>query len=83
MTAGFFIFVAVRLKSTRLHKKALLDIGNKSVIAHLIDRLTLVYHRNQVGFARLIRIGRALVALAEKLEVLCFRGHAEDVMLRF
>jgi spore coat polysaccharide biosynthesis protein SpsF len=75
--------ITVRLKSTRLPGKALLDLNGRPVLAHLISRL-----RNARRIDHIVISTSTdpqddpLVAFAEREGVACFRGDPEDVIVR-
>lgn len=78
------LFITARLKSTRLPRKVLLDLNGKTVIQQLVDR---------VKRARLVDLfvlctsvnpaDDELVEVAEKNGISIFRGHEEDVLVRY
>jgi spore coat polysaccharide biosynthesis protein SpsF len=78
------IFISVRTKSTRLPKKALLEIKGKTVVEHLIDRL------KQIKLADMIVLCTStnpndtiLVDIAKKNGIQYFRGSEDDVLDRY
>lgn len=78
------VLVAVRMKSTRLPRKALLDLAGKPVLAHLIERLA----RAARPAATVICTSahpddQVLLDFAAELGVPGFAGSEDDVMLRF
>lgn len=81
---NFFIFIAVRMKSKRLPKKALIDIEGTSLLNHLVTRLLAVFSLDQI----VICTSKAedddeLETFAKSINVRCFRGSELDVMGRF
>jgi len=79
-----FLFIAVRLKSTRLPKKALADIAGKPMLLRLIERqLECFSHEQLVVCTSTHAQDDPLEILAYKAGVHCFRGDKLDVMKRF
>lgn len=78
------VLLAVRMKSRRLPKKAILDIEGKPLIVHLIERLkTAKVPRSLVLCTSTHKDDEALVDIAEKNGVKWFRGNEDDVLDRF
>ena len=78
------IFIAVRMKSTRLPKKALLEIKGKPVIEHLIDRLKTAKLSDLIVLCTSTHPNDAiLVNIAEKNKIEGFRGSEDDKLERF
>ncbi|MBT3273509.1 MAG: NTP transferase domain-containing protein [Spirochaetales bacterium] len=76
------IFLQVRLNSTRLHQKALLEICGKTVIEHAMDSLS----RTKADVFALLTDAEseaALKPLARRYGFEVFRGSADDVLLRY
>ena len=72
-----------RLKSTRLPRKLLLEIQGKSVIEHMIDRLKRSEYVDEIVICTSTHEQDApLVEVAEKNGIQCFRGDADDVLVR-
>lgn len=78
------IFITVRMKSTRLPKKALLEIKGKGVIEHLIDRLKLSKLADFIVLCTSTNPNDAVLAdVAEKCGIRSFRGSEKDVLDRY
>jgi len=78
---GFFI--TVRLGSTRLPRKALLEIGGRSVLGHTIDRLRRCRKTDAIVVCTSTNPqDDPLVEAARREGVESFRGDEEDVLLR-
>jgi len=76
--------IAVRMKSTRLPKKALLKIKGRTVIEHLIDRLKTAKLPDLIILCTSTHPeDRALVDIAEKNGIEGFRGSEKDKLGRF
>jgi len=75
--------ITVRLKSTRLPGKALLDLNGRPVLAHLISRLRRAGRVNEIVISTSTDPqDEPLVAFAEREGVTCFRGDPDDVIVR-
>lgn len=78
------IFIAVRMKSTRLPRKALLEIKGRAAIEHLIDRLKTAKLPELVVLCTSTHPDDAiLVDVAKKNKIEGFRGSPEDKLERF
>jgi spore coat polysaccharide biosynthesis protein SpsF len=78
------IFITVRMKSSRLPRKALLDIGGKPVIEHLIDRLKLAKSPDLIVLCTSTHPDDAvLVDVARKNHIESFRGSQDDKLDRY
>jgi len=78
------IFIAVRMKSTRLPKKALLKIKGKPVIEHLIDRLKTSKEADLIVLCTSINPDDAiLVDVAKRNKIEGFQGSEADKLDRF
>jgi len=78
------IFIAVRMKSTRLSKKAILKIKGKTVIEHLIDRLKTAKLPDLIVLCTSTNPDdKILCDIAKKNNIECFRGSQEDKLDRF
>jgi len=78
---GFLI--TARLKSTRLPKKVILELNNKSVICHMIDRLKLSNILDRIIICTSTNPqDKPLVDIAANENIDCFLGSEEDVILR-
>lgn len=79
-----FGFITVRTSSSRLPQKALLTIGDKKVIEHVIERAKLV--RGLAGVAVCTSTepeDNVLEEIATREGILCFRGSLLDKLERF
>jgi spore coat polysaccharide biosynthesis protein SpsF (cytidylyltransferase family) len=78
------VLIAVRMKSTRLPKKALLIIEDQTLVEHIIDRMK---HCKRVDFVMLCTSthpdDQILLKIADMKGVLSFAGSEDDVMQRF
>ena len=78
------IFIAVRMKSTRLPEKALLEIKGKPVIEHLIDRLKSARLPEMIVLCTSTHPDDAiLVDIAQKNKIIGFSGSEDDKLERF
>ena len=78
------IFITVRMKSSRLPRKALLDIRGKPVIEHLIDRLKLAKSPDLIVLCTSTHPDDAvLVDVARKNQIESFRGSQDDKLDRY
>ncbi len=78
------ILIAVRMKSTRLPKKALADIEGKTVIERIIDRMKLAKRPDSIVLCTSTNPDDdVLVEIAKKNGVKSFRGSEADVLKRF
>jgi len=78
------IFISVRNKSTRLPKKALLEIKGKTVIEHLIDRLKLAKLPDLIVLCTSTNPNDGvLVDIAKKNGINYFQGSEDDVLYRY
>jgi len=78
------IFITARTKSTRLTKKVLLKVKNKTILEHLIERLKLAKKPDLIVVCTSNNPNdTVLVDIAKKNGVECFRGSEEDVLDRF
>ncbi len=81
MQIGFLI--TARLKSTRLPGKVMLELNNKPVICHMIDRLKLSNILDRIIICTSTNPqDKPLVDIAAKENIDCFLGSEEDVILR-
>lgn len=81
MRIGFLI--TVRMKSTRLPKKAVLKINNNEYIALMIERLKLCKILDEIIVATSINPqDDILCEIAKRENVKCFRGSEDDVLER-
>lgn len=78
------IFIQVRMKSTRLPKKAMIEIEGKTIIEHLIERVKMAKMPNVIVVCTSTHPDDAILTkVAEKAGVKWFAGSEEDVMERF
>jgi len=78
---GFLI--TARLKSTRLPQKVILELNNKPVICHMIDRLKLSNILDRIIICTSTNPqDKPLVDIAANENIDCFLGSEEDVILR-
>jgi len=78
------IFIAVRMKSTRLPKKALLEIKGKPVMDHLIDRLKTARLPALIVLCTSTHPDDAiLMDVAKRNKIEGFRGSEDDKLERF
>ncbi len=77
------ICLAVRLKSTRLPKKAILDIEGQTAIEHQIDRLKRCSRGELILCTSTLEDDIPLIEIAKKKNIRWFAGSPEDVMDRF
>jgi spore coat polysaccharide biosynthesis protein SpsF len=79
----FVITITVRLKSTRLPKKVILEIKGKPYIVYMIERLKLAKKPSEIILCTsTLNEDDFLIDIAKKCNVKYYRGHPEDVMLR-
>jgi spore coat polysaccharide biosynthesis protein SpsF len=78
------VFITVRMKSSRLPRKALLEIKGKPVIEHLIDRLKLAKSPDLIVLCTSTHPDDAvLVDVARKNGIEYFRGSEDDKLDRY
>lgn len=77
------ICLAVRLKSTRLPRKAVLDIEGQTAIEHQIDRLKRCRKGELILCTSTLEEDTPLIEMAKKKGIKYFAGNADDVMERF
>ncbi len=78
------VFIAVRMKSTRLPKKALLTIKGRTVIEHLIDRLKTAKENDIIVLCTSTNPDDAiLVDVAKRNTIEGFQGSESDKLDRF
>jgi len=81
---GVLALVAVRLKSTRLPRKALCDLAGQPLILRLDERLRLAQTPERIVWCTSTAVtDDPLAALAAQRGIACFRGDELDVMSRF
>lgn len=78
------MFIPVRLGSSRLPKKPLIEIKGKSLIEHLIDRAKAAKLPNLVVLCTTTQPeDKIFVQIAKKNGAECFRGSEHDILKRF
>lgn len=81
MTLG--VLVTARLKSTRLPRKALLPLGGRPIVGHLIDRMRRLRHPAEIVLCTsTLAEDDPLAAFAEAEGVEIYRGDPDDVLAR-
>jgi spore coat polysaccharide biosynthesis protein SpsF (cytidylyltransferase family) len=79
-----FALVAVRMKSTRLPRKALAEVAGKPMIVRLVERLAVRIPPSQIVLCTSVNAqDDDLEDVARQHQIQCFRGHELDVMGRF
>jgi len=75
--------ITARLKSTRLHKKILLEVAGKPLIVHMLDRIKRASTIDKIIICTSTNPqDDPLEEIAIKENVNCFRGSEEDVLVR-
>lgn len=83
MNLKYVITITVRTKSTRLPKKALLNIKGKCYIVHQIERLKLAKRPSDIVLCTsTLKEDDVLVEIAKEHKIKYYRGDPDDVMLR-
>lgn len=78
------IFIAVRMKSTRLPRKAVLEIKGKPAIDHLIDRLKTAKLPDMIVLCTSTHPDDVVLAdVSHNNSIECFRGSEDDKLERF
>lgn len=78
------IFITVRMKSSRLPGKALLEIKGKPAIEHLIDRLKLAKSPDLIVLCTSTHPDDTVLAdVAHNNSIECFRGSEDDKLDRY
>jgi spore coat polysaccharide biosynthesis protein SpsF (cytidylyltransferase family) len=78
------VFIPVRLDSTRLPRKALLDIEGQPAIVHLIERLKLASLPDEIVLCTSNEAtDDALAGVAESCKIRLCRGSKEDLLKRY
>lgn len=79
----YVITITVRLKSTRLPKKVLLNIKGKRYIDHMIDRLKLAQRPSEIILCTsILKEDDPLIEVAKENNIKYYRGDPDDVMVR-
>jgi spore coat polysaccharide biosynthesis protein SpsF len=82
-TGKVVAIVECRMTSSRLPGKVLLESCGKPLLAHLVERLKRARGVDEVLLATTTNLtDDPIVALAERLEIPCFRGSENDVLGR-
>jgi len=77
------VFITVRLGSTRLPNKALLEIKGKPTIIHLINRIKQAKNLDKIVLCTTINPeDRKLIKLAEEQKISYFAGDEKDILKR-
>jgi len=80
----FTVIIQARMGSTRLPGKALLDLSGKPMLAHVIERSKAISGISSVVLATgSINENRALIDLANSMDIHAFSGSDENVLERF
>jgi spore coat polysaccharide biosynthesis protein SpsF len=78
------VFIPVRLGSSRLPRKPLIEVKGKSLIEHLIDRAKAAKLPNLVVLCTTTQPeDRIFVNIAKKSGAECFRGSEHDILKRY
>ncbi len=78
------IFITVRMKSTRLPKKAILDIEGRKSIEHIIDRMKKSRKIDMIFVCTSSDPNDSVLCdIAKKNSIECFRGSREDKLDRY
>jgi len=78
------ILIAVRLHSTRLKRKALIKIGNKTILEHLVDRVKQAKFPDDLIICTSDHQGdKEIIELADNIGIKWFAGSEKDVLDRF
>ena len=77
------VFITVRLGSTRLPNKALMEIQRKSTIAHLIERIKQAKNLDKIVLCTTTNPeDKKLIKVAEKQNISYFAGDEKDIIKR-
>ena len=83
MNSKVVILITGRLKSTRLKRKALLEIEGRPMFAHMVDRLKRAKVPTEIVLCTsMVAQDDPLEELALREGIHCFRGHPDDVLVR-
>ena len=78
------IFITARLKSSRLREKVLKGIGGKPMLYHMVERLKLSKLPEKIILCTsTVDQDDRLADYANSIGIDVFRGHPDDVLLRF
>jgi spore coat polysaccharide biosynthesis protein SpsF len=76
--------IQARMGATRLPGKVLRPLGDRSVLSHVIGRVTMASRLDSVMVATTDQAGDdAVAAECARLKVACFRGSEHDVLARY
>jgi len=76
--------IQARMESTRLPGKVLMDMGGKTVLARMVDRLRQAARINEIVVATIDSVADdAISKECHRLEVATFRGSENDVLDRY
>jgi len=77
------ILITARLKSTRLPKKVIKLIQGKPMLVHMLDRLKLAHHPEEIIICTSpVPQDDPLIEIARQEGIQSYRGHPDDVLLR-
>jgi len=75
--------IEVRMNSSRLPGKALIEVEGKPILEHVVNRIRLCEKIDEIVIATTVNsLDDPIDELAKKLNIECFRGSEEDVLLR-
>ena len=79
-----FVLVAVRLKSTRLLRKALADVAGKPLLLRLVERVAERFPRDKIVLCTSVNPqDDGIEEFARQHGIASYRGDEQDVMARF
>lgn len=83
-TTSIAVFIPIRLGSSRLPKKPLIEIKGKPLIEHLIERVKTAKLPNEIVLCTTTKPEDSVfIDIARKCNVKCFRGSEKDILDRF
>ncbi len=83
-TTSIAVFIPIRLGSSRLPKKPLIEIKGKPLIEHLIERVKTAKLPNEIVLCTTTKPEDSVfIGIARKCNVKCFRGSEKDILDRF
>ena len=81
---GLDAIIQARTSSSRLPSKVLIEIGGKTILEHVVNRLKMSKSIDRIIIATSTdRSDDSIEQLAQNLKVLCFRGDLVDVLGRY
>tara|TARA_B100001175_G_scaffold194096_1_gene164730 strand:- start:20209 stop:20907 length:699 start_codon:yes stop_codon:yes gene_type:complete len=84
MINNFGVIVLVRYNSSRLYGKALLELNGKPALKYLIDRLTILFKKEQIIIATSTENhDNEIEKFSIKNNLKCYRGSLKNVSKRF